>query len=309
LNQILDRSSDDALTLTAPARLKRVGREMRMLVNGCDDPAAAEPSLLRIIVRAHDVQGRLSQNAKLTVHDIAREEGVTAAYLYNLLRLPWLAPDITTAIVNGRQPRQLNAMTLMRKASRLPADWAAQRMLLGFWKIADWAPTILSRALTFILAPRRLSQQQQKSQPRIARWEIFVVTRAKRTTHIRLCGMRHARNARRFAAKCPKTKHMQYQYFIWLGRQDSNLRMAESKSDYSASNINTHPLIKSNQITRLSGIAPCECRMNRTGIAGNWQLLTPRFVVLVPPTTALGIEPIFLPITNQLKTESAAGAP
>jgi len=57
---------------------------------------------------------------------------VTAAYIYMLLRLPWLAPDITTAIVNGRQSQQLNAMTLMRKASRLPGDWAAQRTLLGF---------------------------------------------------------------------------------------------------------------------------------------------------------------------------------
>ena len=105
---------------------------MRMLVDGPDDQAAADPSLLRIIARAHDIQGRLSQNTKLTVHDIARDEGVTAAYLYNLLRLPWLAPDITTAIVNGRQPSQLNAKTLMRKASRLPADWAQQRTLLGF---------------------------------------------------------------------------------------------------------------------------------------------------------------------------------
>jgi hypothetical protein len=131
-NQKLDRASDDAVTLTAPARLKRVGREIRMLVDGPDDQRAADPSLLRIITRAHDVQGRLSQNAKLTVHDIAREEGVTAAYLFNLLRLPWLAPDITTAIVNGRQPLQLNAKVLMNKASRLPADWAAQRMLLGF---------------------------------------------------------------------------------------------------------------------------------------------------------------------------------
>jgi len=59
------------------------------------------------------------------VHDIAREEGLTAAYIYTLLRLPWLAPDITTAIVNGRQPQQLNAMTLMRRASRLPLDWRA----------------------------------------------------------------------------------------------------------------------------------------------------------------------------------------
>ncbi len=131
-NQTLDRSSDDVLMLTTPAGLKRAGREMRMLVTRPDHQAAADPSLLRIIVRAHDIQERLRQNTSLSVHDIAREEEVTAAYLYNLLRLPWLAPDITTAIVNGWQPRQLNAKTLMRKASRLPADWAQQRTLLGF---------------------------------------------------------------------------------------------------------------------------------------------------------------------------------
>jgi hypothetical protein len=103
-----------------------------MLVEGTVEKTAADPSLLRVIARAHDIQGRLNQNTELTVHDIAREEGVTAAYLYNLLRLPWLAPDITTAIVNGRQPRQFNAMNLMRKVSRLPAHWPAQRALLGF---------------------------------------------------------------------------------------------------------------------------------------------------------------------------------
>ena len=131
-DQRLDRKSDDVVTLTVPARLKRFGREMRMLVENADDQTAADPRLLRIIARALDSQGRLSQNTELTVHDIAREERVTAAYIYTLLRLPWLAPDITTAIVNGRQPQQLNAMTLMRKASRLPAAWAEQRALLGF---------------------------------------------------------------------------------------------------------------------------------------------------------------------------------
>src|SRR5262249_34451580 len=124
-DQRVDRKSDDIVTLTVPARLKRVGREMRMLVENGDDQIAADPSLLRLIARAHDIQGRLSQNTELTVHDIARE-------IYTLLRLPWLAPDITTAIVNGQQPHQLNAMTLMRKASRLPADWSEQRALLGF---------------------------------------------------------------------------------------------------------------------------------------------------------------------------------
>jgi len=66
-------ASHDVMTLSVPARLKRVGREMRMLVEGADDQAAADPSLLRVIARAHDIQGRLSQNTDLTVHDLARE--------------------------------------------------------------------------------------------------------------------------------------------------------------------------------------------------------------------------------------------
>jgi hypothetical protein len=127
-----DRDGDDVVTLAVPACLKRVGREMRMLVGNSADQTAADPSLLRIIARAHDIRTRLFQNGELTVHDIAREERITAAYIYTLLRLPWLAPDITTAIVSGEQPQRLNAMTLMRRASQLPADWNEQRTLLGF---------------------------------------------------------------------------------------------------------------------------------------------------------------------------------
>ena len=77
-------------------------------------------------------QARLIQNPKLSVHDIAREEHVSAAYIYILLRLPWLAPDITTAIIIGRKPPQLTAQTSMRLTPRLPAGWDEQRNLLGF---------------------------------------------------------------------------------------------------------------------------------------------------------------------------------
>jgi site-specific DNA recombinase len=128
----LKPDAHDIVTLAVPARLKRVGREMRMLVDTADHRTTANASLLRIIVRAHDIQTRLIHNSELTVHDIAREERVSSAYIYTLLRLPWLAPDITAAIVNGRQPQHLNAMTLMRRASRLPADWAEQRIIFGF---------------------------------------------------------------------------------------------------------------------------------------------------------------------------------
>ncbi|HEY8007160.1 MAG TPA: recombinase family protein [Methylocella sp.] len=131
-HQASTNESGDILRLTVSVSLKRVGREMRMLVENADDQTAADPSLLRIIARAHHIQARLIQNPKLTVHDIAREERVSAAYLYTLLRLPWLAPDITTAIINGRKPPQLTAQTLMRLTPRLPAGWAEQRKLLGY---------------------------------------------------------------------------------------------------------------------------------------------------------------------------------
>jgi DNA invertase Pin-like site-specific DNA recombinase len=124
--------SDPILTLMTPVQLKRVGREMKMLVDDSSDRTSIDMGLLRIVARAHDLQARLAQNTALSVHDIAREERVTAAYVYALLRLPWLAPDITTAIVNGLQPLQLNAKKLMRLTAHLPADWAEQRALLGF---------------------------------------------------------------------------------------------------------------------------------------------------------------------------------
>ena len=96
-------------------------------VKGSNDQTAADPSLLRIVARAHKYTGTPQSKYRADVHDVAREEHVTAAFIYTLLRLPWLVPDITTAIVNGRQPQQLNAKTLTRKASRLPTAWAEHR--------------------------------------------------------------------------------------------------------------------------------------------------------------------------------------
>ena len=127
-----DKESEDVLTLTVRARLQRVGREMRMLVENTDDQTTADPGLLRIVARAHEIQERLVQNTDLTVHVIASQERVSANYVYRLLRLPTLAPDIITAIVNGKNPPQLTAKKLMRLTPQIPVDWAEQRKLLGF---------------------------------------------------------------------------------------------------------------------------------------------------------------------------------
>ena len=127
-----DNDAKEVLTLTVRARLQRVGREMKMLVENTDDQTKADPALLRIVARAHDIQERLMQKSGLTLHAIASQEHITPGYVSRLLRLSSLAPDIITAIVNGKNPPQLTAKKLMRLALEIPVDWTAQRKLLGF---------------------------------------------------------------------------------------------------------------------------------------------------------------------------------
>jgi DNA invertase Pin-like site-specific DNA recombinase len=127
-----DTESEDILTLKVKARLQRVGREMRMLVENAHDETLADPGLLRIIARAHDIHARLMQSTDLPLHAIASEERVTPGYISRLLRLPLLAPDIVTAVVNGKNPPHLTAKKLMRLALEIPIGWTEQRKLLGF---------------------------------------------------------------------------------------------------------------------------------------------------------------------------------
>jgi hypothetical protein len=123
---------DDILKLEVKARLQRVGREMKLVVHNADDRAVSDPGLVRIVARAHDFQERLVEDPNLTVPGIASQELLTIGYLSRLLRLPSLAPDIVTAIINGKHRSELSAKRLMRLALKLPTDWAEQRKLLGF---------------------------------------------------------------------------------------------------------------------------------------------------------------------------------
>ncbi|MGE3988620.1 recombinase family protein [Pseudorhodoplanes sp.] len=125
-------SSGPHLTLKIPVQLARVGEQMKLLVENGDDNREPDMALLKVLTRAYDIQQRLCDNPTITVREIARQDQITSNYLYVVLRLRWLAPDIVTAIVNGRQPRQLSTKRLMRLAAKLPIDWAAQRTLLGF---------------------------------------------------------------------------------------------------------------------------------------------------------------------------------
>ena len=63
--------------------------------------------------------------------ELAKSEELHRSYYSRVLRLAWLAPDITEAILDGWQPAGLTASTLT-DGKDLPLDWAKQRQALGF---------------------------------------------------------------------------------------------------------------------------------------------------------------------------------
>ncbi|MEE9183311.1 MAG: recombinase family protein [Acidimicrobiia bacterium] len=123
----------DRMTLSVPARFKRVGKETRMIING-NGPNETErkpdPSLIKLIVKAHRLHETL-MSQDLGIGDIAESQGVHHSYVSRLIRLAFLSPEITKAILDGRQPLGLTAVKLMR-VSQLPIAWRAQKQALGF---------------------------------------------------------------------------------------------------------------------------------------------------------------------------------
>jgi len=115
--------------LTIPARLKRAGIGMRLVVEDGSEPANVDAALVRLLLRAHAIRARVIEEPGLPLKQFAAEEGVSSSYVTRLLRISFIAPDIVTAILNGNQPPQLTANRLMSD-TRLPLDWGAQRALL-----------------------------------------------------------------------------------------------------------------------------------------------------------------------------------
>jgi site-specific DNA recombinase len=124
-------SAGRILTLIVPARLRRAGKEMRIVLEDRSDSAAPDPSLLRLLIRANAIRDRLLADRSLTLEEIAKEEKMVASYATRLFRLTLLAPNIVGAILNGDQPPELTARKLMDD-TRLPLDWNEQRRALGF---------------------------------------------------------------------------------------------------------------------------------------------------------------------------------
>jgi hypothetical protein len=115
-----------------PARLKRTGIEKRLLIEGAEDNGRRRPdhSLLRLLAQAQQYQAMLLRGDASTIEELAKEARVTGSYFTRILRLSFLAPQITRAILQNRHPLELSAKRLANEL-QLPIEWEKQRALLG----------------------------------------------------------------------------------------------------------------------------------------------------------------------------------
>lgn len=125
-------ATEPVITFPIAARLKRTGRETRLLIDGADGSSRRNPdySLHRLRARAYRYNDMVMRSDGKTMTQLAAKAGVARSYFTRILRLSFLAPEIVKAILRDRHPLELNAERLAN-GLRLPIAWDAQRALLG----------------------------------------------------------------------------------------------------------------------------------------------------------------------------------
>ena len=122
------------LILTLPATRVRRGHQLRLVIPGPQtisiDQATRDDKLVALIAEAYQARQLILASPDQSIAAIAANHGRCRTRLGKLAAIGCLAPDIVTAIVEGRQPPTLTARTL--QDIDLPFAWADQRALLGF---------------------------------------------------------------------------------------------------------------------------------------------------------------------------------
>jgi len=114
-------------------RLKRCGGEIRLLLLGDnleERLPKPEPNLIRAVAKAHVWARQLVSGEALSITEIAKRNGTSRSRAGAILTLAFLAPDIVEAILEGRQPPEVNLERLTTTGG-IPNSWDEQRRLYG----------------------------------------------------------------------------------------------------------------------------------------------------------------------------------
>lgn len=118
-------------SLEMSVAIRRRGIEMRMVIDENQRVTAPDQGLIALIARAHHLLNALTDGSGTTIAYLAEREKLDVSDLSRIVRLAFLAPAITEAIIAGRQPLELTPTHLMR-LGKIPYDWQQQQRLFGF---------------------------------------------------------------------------------------------------------------------------------------------------------------------------------
>ena len=109
---------------------KRQNGRAKPIVIAPPDAPQPDQDLINLVADARRWSAELLDGRSSTIRQIEEREGLRSGSVSRILPLAWLAPDISTAILEGRQPQYLSAKKL-RSLPDLPLDWQDQRKILG----------------------------------------------------------------------------------------------------------------------------------------------------------------------------------
>lgn len=108
---------------------RRGGRKIVItpdVVEKTDKTPKRDETLVRAIVKSHCWRRRIECGQAKSITDLAGQEGVSDAYVCQMLPLTTLSPEIVAAIIDGRQSNLVKLQSLKRNT---PSDWKRQREL------------------------------------------------------------------------------------------------------------------------------------------------------------------------------------
>ena len=126
--------------LSVPFHTKRRGVEYKIIIGGIkSQPAILDQNLIHAIRRSHEWLRLLAEEQDWSIDRLAKHVTMDASDVTRFLPLAFLSPYIVDAIVNGKQPVDLN-LERLKKIGPIPFDWEAQKRLLGFQTPSNSTP-------------------------------------------------------------------------------------------------------------------------------------------------------------------------
>jgi hypothetical protein len=108
---------------------KSISPRARIETSNSQPSRDPDPTLIQALARAHAWRNALGNGTYQSIDQLAAAVQWNAKVIRKVLRLAFLAPDITEAIMLGTQPTSLNVSELQEIAAN---SWNEQRRLLGF---------------------------------------------------------------------------------------------------------------------------------------------------------------------------------